>query len=101
MVLYDGKQLNNSIMNKSAYANLWSFFNEYLPGYYSRNDVLESDILFRFLDGDEISENDMDWIKEEYGGNVQRIRQECQRLDTLFFTESLQAFYDQLIRNRP
>lgn len=85
-------------MNKSAYANLWSFFNEYLPGYYSRNDVLKSDILFRFLEGDEISENDLAWIQEEYGGDLQRVRQECQRLDTLFFTESLQAFYDQLIR---
>ena len=76
------------------------FFNGYLPGYYSRNDVLKSDILFRFLEGDEISENDLEWIKEEYGGNVQRVRQECQRLDTLFFAESLQAFYDQLLRNR-
>lgn len=100
MVLYAGKQLNNNIMNKSAYANLWSFFNEYLPNYYSREDVLNSGVLFRFLEGDEISENDLEWIKEEYGGNVQRIRQECQRLDTLFFTESLQAFYDQLLRNR-
>lgn len=83
-------------MNESVYSNLWSFICEYLPNYYSRNDVLKSDILFRFLEGDEISDSDIKWIKEEYGGDVQRIRQECQRLDTLFFAESLQAFYDQL-----
>lgn len=87
-------------MSNNKYSELWSFISEYLPNYYSREDVLNSGVLFRFLEGDEISENDLEWIKEEYGGNVQRIRQECQRLDTLFFTESLQAFYDQLLRNR-
>lgn len=87
-------------MSNIKYSELWSFIGEYLPNYYSREDVFKSEVLFRFLEGDEISENDLEWIKEEYGGNVQRIRQECQRLDTLFFTESLQAFYDQLLRNR-
>lgn len=87
-------------MSNNKYSELWSFISEYLPNYYSREDVLNSGVLFRFLEGDEISENDLEWIKEEYGGNVQRVRQECQRLDTLFFAESLQAFYDQLLRNR-
>ena len=83
-------------MSNIKYSELWSFIGEYLPNYYTRKDVLKSGLLFRFLEGDEISESDIEWIKEEYDGDIQRIRQECQRLDTLFFTESLQAFYDRL-----
>ena len=88
-------------MNNTKYSELWSFICAYLPNYYSRNDVLKSDILFRFLEGDEISKNDMKWIEEEFGGDAQRVGQECKRLDTAFFSEALRVFYDQLLSSRP
>lgn len=87
-------------MSNIKYSELWSFIGEYLPNYYSRKDVLKSGVLFRFLEGDEIDGNDLKWIEDEFDGDVQRVKQECQRLDTAFFTESLQAFYDQLPRSR-
>lgn len=88
-------------MSNIKYSELWSFIGEYLPDYYTREDVFKSGILFRFLEGDEISENDMKWIKEEFGGDAQRVGQECKRLDTAFFSEALRVFYDQLLSSRP
>lgn len=46
-------------MKHNFYAALWNFIAEYLPDYYSRSDVLRSDILFRFLDDDELWESDL------------------------------------------
>lgn len=88
-------------MSNIKYSELWSFIGEYLPNYYSRQDVFKSGILFRFLEGDEIIESDMKWIEEEFGGDVQRVGQECRRLDTVLFSEALQVFYDQLIFFKP
>lgn len=36
-------------MNYQSYSDLWGFIEEYLPNYYKRNDVLRSDILFRYI----------------------------------------------------
>jgi hypothetical protein len=83
-------------MSNIKYSELWSFIGEYLPNYYSRNDVLKSGVLFRFLEGDEIDESDRKWIEEEFGGDITLVKQECQRLDKQFFAESLQVFYEQI-----
>lgn len=40
-------------------SNYWDFIMDYLPYYSSDNRVLKSDILFRFLDNDEIAEEDI------------------------------------------
>lgn len=87
-------------MSNIKYSELWSFIGEYLPNYYTRNDVLRSGVLFRFLEGDEIDESDRKWIDEEFGGDVSLVKQECQRLDKQFFAESLQAFYEQIPSRR-
>jgi len=38
--------------DESAFA-YWAFIEQYLPDYSSRDDVLHSDILTRYLDGEE------------------------------------------------
>ena len=47
-------------------SNYWDFIMAYLPYYSSDNRVLKSDILYRFLDNDEIAEEDIANIKGEY-----------------------------------
>ena len=85
-------------MNIKVYSDLWGFFGEYLPDYDSRDDVLESDILFRFIDGDEIWDSDLEWIKEEYNNDIKAVTQKCIQLEKRFFAESIENFYDQLIK---
>lgn len=43
--------------------NYWVFIEKYYPKYSSCNNVLLSDILTKKLDGEEISENDEEYIK--------------------------------------
>lgn len=85
-------------MNIDVYSDLWGFFGEYLPDYYSRDDVLRSDILFRFIEGEEVWKSDLDWIKEEYNNDAKAVVQECIRLEKKFFDEAIENFYDQLIK---
>jgi hypothetical protein len=42
----------------------WSFIEKYLPDYSGRDDILHSDILTRYLDGEEVCESDLDWIAQ-------------------------------------
>lgn len=67
-----------------------------LPNYYSRDDVLRSDILFRFIDGDEVYEKDLLWIKDEYNNDKEKIKKELIRLETNFATEAIKHFYEKL-----
>ena len=48
---------------EGAFAH-WSFIEQYLPDYYSRDDVLHSDILTRYLEGEGFGEWHLPWISE-------------------------------------
>lgn len=42
----------------------WSFIEQYHPNYYSDDRVLLHEILFRYLDDDEVAEEDQEWIRK-------------------------------------
>ena len=84
-------------MNYQSYSDLWGFIEEYLPNYYSRNDVLRSDILFRCINGESVDESDMQWIQEEFGSDKDAIKNESLRLEKEFLNEAMDSFYKQLI----
>ena len=72
----------------------WQFVMDYLPNYSTRDDVLRDDILLRYLEGDEVAEDDRRWITEEFDNDEQRIREELIRLETQFANEALRAYYN-------
>lgn len=72
---------------------MWRFIEEYLPNYSSRDDVLQDDILFRFIDGDEVSEEDLKWIEDEFENDKNLVKEELVRLETHFISESLKAYW--------
>ena len=57
----DHKEINNKDENEFDY---WSFIEKFYPKYHQCNSVLLSDILTKKLDGEEISENDEEYIKD-------------------------------------
>ena len=63
----------------NKYSDLWSFIATNLPNYSSRDDVLRSDILFRFLNNEDVDESDKQW-----------------RFDLKFLSESLESYYSRL-----
>ena len=72
---------------------MWRFIEEYLPNYSSRDDVLQDDILFRFIDGDDVSEEDLNWIEDEFKNDKNLVKEELVRLESHFIAESLKAFW--------
>ena len=83
-------------MDKSLYSNLWDFIEMYLPNYYTRDDVLRSDILYRFLDNEDVNVEDKKWIDENFNNNIVAIKQECKRLEMQVFPED--RFVDAVVK---
>jgi hypothetical protein len=68
----------------------WPFIEQYLSDYSSRNDVLHSDILTRYLDGEEVSEEDLPWIAQL--GTREDVVAELMALDSYLLQKSLAAY---------
>ena len=77
-----------------SYHNAWRFIENYLPNYSKRDDVLEDDILLRFVKGDEVSKDDMKWIDSEFHGDKKMISDELVHLETGFMEEALRVYYN-------
>ena len=79
---------------QKCYLNTWRFIEENLPNYSSRDDVLLDDILLRYIEGDDASEEDLEWIEAEFHNDNHLIKEEIIILETGFMNESLQAYYN-------
>ena len=88
--------MNNIKQNSSSYHDAWRFIEDYLPNYYRRDDVLMDDILLRYVENDEVSEDDMKWIESEYHCDKRLVGEDLVRLESGFMAEALQAYYDSL-----
>lgn len=51
-----------SLINEQP-INYWDFVMRYLPDYSSRDDVLKSDIFTRYLTGEPVLEDDIDFFR--------------------------------------
>jgi hypothetical protein len=74
---------------ESAFA-YWAFIEQYLPDYSSRDDVLHSDILTRYLDGEEVCEEDLPWIAEL--GTREDVVAELIDIDSDLLQRALEAY---------
>jgi hypothetical protein len=68
----------------------WPFIEEYLPDYYSSDQVLHSDILTRYLDGEDVSEDDLPWIAEL--GTREDVVAELIDIDSDLLQRALEAY---------
>lgn len=53
-----------------------------------------SDILLRFLTGDEVEENDLQWIEDCFHSDRSLVKEELVRLETKFTEEALANFFE-------
>ena len=76
-------------MNNTANicSNLWYFIEDFLPNYSSRDDVLQNDIIFRYIHDDDICDGDLEWIRNEFNCDKNLVRKELVRLETRFINE--------------
>lgn len=89
-----GKRLNDC-ERKSEY---WNFISDYLPDYYTNDNVLLSDILYRYVTGDDIDREDMEMIKAEYGDDRETVCKYLCELDKSLMAEAIDAYFEQLIK---
>ena len=79
--------LNQNVLKLVEVPN-WEFIEEYHPIYSSSDLVLESDILQRFLDGEEVCSEDYLWIVQTFKHDNQSIQR---RLDEILFKLYMEA----------
>lgn len=66
----------------------WDFIEQNLPNYYSRDDVLESDILGRYINNEDVLESDTKWIQKI--GSLEAISAYTNQLNSKLYKESLE-----------
>lgn len=85
--------MNNTAQRNEYHNGFWPFIVEYLPNYYTRDDVLEDDILFRFLTGDDVCEEDLQWIERDFDNDREQVKQALIDLEIKFTREALEAYW--------
>ena len=65
----------------------WNFIEQYHPNYYSDDRVLLHEILFRYLDDDEVAEEDQEWIRNEFKNRAE-IEQELRHIEKALYSEA-------------
>lgn len=85
-------------MNNETYRGFWEFIAEWLPEYSSRNDVLESDILARYVCDEEVWEADLEWINQYYEGDKQLVEKQLIELEAKFAKEALTAYHEEMLK---
>lgn len=85
--------MNNISQGNNTHNNFWRFIESYLPNYSSRDDVLYDDILTRFIENEEVCEEDMKQISEDFGCDKILVKEELARMEAKFAQEALTAYY--------
>lgn len=70
----------------------WRFIEEHLPHYYSRDDVLLSDILFRYIDGEVTSKEDSQMIEKDFHADKQKVLIMLTELEKKLMVEAMENF---------
>lgn len=70
----------------------WQFICDYMPGYYNDDRVLQDDILTRYVKGEDVCDDDIEWIEKTFPTNKDII-DELARLEAEFLDEAIHAYY--------
>ncbi|MCD0474438.1 hypothetical protein LPB87_08515 [Flavobacterium sp. EDS] len=74
--------------NENCKFDYWEFIEKYYPNYYSCEDILLSDILFRKLNNEQICDEDEEMIKDC------DVKAELLKLDQMLFSKALASYFD-------
>lgn len=73
----------------------WNFIEKNHPRFSSDDRVLTVDIIFRYLYGDEVCEDDIVWMKDI--GTKSDLLQTLVNIEKSLLAEALEAFYKRLL----
>lgn len=87
-VINESDDKNNQEKEDETKFDYWAFIEKYYSNYYSCDDVSLSDILTRKLNGEEICEEDEEYIKDW------EVRKELFELDKRLLCEAFENYFD-------
>lgn len=67
----------------------WHIIECFLPDYYHRDEVLWSNVLERYIDGEEVDEEDLEWLPK----SKEEAQKELDKLDQELLEESLNVLF--------
>ena len=91
-----GTGIENLLAN-DTYSDYWRFLSKYLPNYSNRDDVLMSDILFRYCTGEYVCSDDIEYIEQNFA-NKEEVLEECINMEKRFFNEAITNYYLQTVK---
>ena len=74
--------------------DVWAFIERFLPDYYHRDDILHFYIYSRFIDNEDLSEGDAEWIYENFGADREKVKQTIDQMEKDFAYEALASFLE-------
>ncbi|MCV9933695.1 hypothetical protein OIU80_15535 [Flavobacterium sp. LS1R47] len=74
--------------NENCKFDYWEFIEKYYPNYYSCDDILMNDILYRKIHNEEICEEDEEMIKDW------DVKSELLKLDKMIFFKALEKYFE-------
>ena len=72
----------------------WRFIEENLPNYHQRDDVLYNDLVSRYVNGEDMDENDFEMINNHFGGKVDVAEKWLDADIKRLFLEAVEAAFD-------
>lgn len=75
--------------------DIWGFIEEHYKGYYNSDAVLEHDILTRFIEGEDVSDNDIKLIKDKLN-SADKISNRLIEITLKLISISVISYYDKL-----
>lgn len=79
------KSISEYYKREQEHWSEWHIIECFLPGYYHRGEVLRSDILQRYVDDEEVCEEDLEWLPK----SKEVALKELNKLDQELLEESL------------
>jgi len=73
---------------------LWTFLEKYLPDYYHRDDILHHDIYSRYVDNEELSDGDLQWIYADFGSDKSKVKEALKEMEMGFAYEALLSWLE-------
>ena len=74
--------------------DVWAFIESFLPNYYHRDDILHFDIYSRYIDNEDLSEGDAEWIYENFGADREKVKQAIEQMEKNFAYEALTNYLE-------
>lgn len=69
----------------------WDFIAKYLPDYTSNEDVAESDLLWRYIDNEEMYQHDIERLEKSYPTKKTMLN-EIAKIETKLFKEAMEEY---------